>query len=182
MAKGLSEKAFIASDNAKMEHEYQDKKYGTADYPSPSVEDRETSKLHNLHAIANNLHLKALVAAGEIGDTRGVDIHRQAKAYHKEMSQDLNTAKEFPPRRYNEDSLRQDSLRQDHIVHRNGKWLLLGVHAKNKGKVLGTHPSRESAVAQEAAIKASQARADAGQPRFDSAAFRERMKKFSASK
>lgn len=70
----------------------------------------------------------------------------------------------------------KDSLHQDHIVKRGSKWLLMSV--KDSKKVLGVHASRESAIAQEAAIKASQARADAGEPRFDSKAFRERMKKF----
>ena len=43
--------------------------------------------------------------------------------------------------------------RADHIVERDGKWLLL---SRKTGKTLGTHATREEAVKQEQAIRANQ--------------------------
>jgi len=50
-------------------------------------------------------------------------------------------------------ALRLDSEREDHIVERDGKFVLLS--KKDPGKVLGTHATRAEAVKQEQAIEAS---------------------------
>ncbi len=62
-------------------------------------------------------------------------------------------------------ALRQDEDRVDHIVERDGKYVLLS--KKDPNKVLGTHATREEAVKQEQAIEASKHADDGDAEEYD---------------